>query len=218
MRFTEAKLIKIFAKTGGKCYYCYVPLSGDRSFPGDYRPGVWNVDHLFPDGGNDLDNLVPSCVPCNSRKGVLQPDDFFRVINKEDSQGKPFSFTTLILGVAFLGVVLVGVAVFFLNHKIDVFEVAFRTAFQQQVVRSNHVVMDLSSQVESLTNSGKKFEQQTINYAVVVNDLSSQVESLTAALNFAMKRIDAFESSRVRFCSSRINNAVHSSVHLFEST
>jgi hypothetical protein len=51
MRYSDAKLLKILDKTRGKCFYCGVLTTGDRSFPGDDRPGAWNVDHLIPGGG-----------------------------------------------------------------------------------------------------------------------------------------------------------------------
>lgn len=48
------------ARDGRRCVYC-----GDTS-------GPFHFDHLFPvskGGGNDLSNIVVSCVPCNMSKG-----------------------------------------------------------------------------------------------------------------------------------------------------
>lgn len=54
----------VWDKTGGKCHYCGCPLN----------PFVnWTVDHVLAvskGGTNDLDNLVPCCKSCNSRKGT----------------------------------------------------------------------------------------------------------------------------------------------------
>lgn len=49
---------RVLAKNGGRCVYC-----GD---PAD------TIDHVIPKskgGTDDLDNLVPACRDCNSRKG-----------------------------------------------------------------------------------------------------------------------------------------------------
>jgi hypothetical protein len=119
MKFRDDKLARILAKTGGKCYYCGAPISGDRSFPGDDRPGAWNVDHLFPDGRNDLDNLVPSCVVCNARKGFMQPDDFFRLVGRDGPPGKPFSFVKFFFRLALWGFAIYGAHQFYLNHVVE---------------------------------------------------------------------------------------------------
>lgn len=55
----------VWAKTKGRCWYC-----GDETNPFfDFR-----VDHVHPvaaSGTDDLDNLVPSCHVCNSKKHAL---------------------------------------------------------------------------------------------------------------------------------------------------
>lgn len=59
---------KIFDMTGGRCFYCGMPL--------DYND--FHVDHFIPKalGGKDKDNLVPSCPDCNLSKGDLTIDEF----------------------------------------------------------------------------------------------------------------------------------------------
>ena len=52
----------VLQKTGGLCAYC-----GCRLLPG------WHVDHILPftKGGTiALENLLPACPSCNTRKGV----------------------------------------------------------------------------------------------------------------------------------------------------
>lgn len=53
----------VFKRDGFKCMYC-----------GAHPPGVLlHVDHINPvaeGGGNDIDNLVTSCEPCNLGKGA----------------------------------------------------------------------------------------------------------------------------------------------------
>ena len=59
----------ILAKTNGQCYYCGVRLDASN----------FTNDHVVPqvDGGEDhINNLVPSCKPCNSAKGAKHLEDF----------------------------------------------------------------------------------------------------------------------------------------------
>lgn len=50
---------RVFAAKGSRCHYCDSP--------------AWHVDHVIPrahGGTDDMDNLVPSCGPCNASKGT----------------------------------------------------------------------------------------------------------------------------------------------------
>ncbi len=52
----------VFEKSDGKCHYCGTALTLD---------GRWHIEHKMPRallGGNEMDNLVASCVPCNMKK------------------------------------------------------------------------------------------------------------------------------------------------------
>jgi len=62
--FSSATKQAVWNKTNGHCYYCRNPLKPWETF---------SIDHVIPKakGGTDeLDNLVPSCRRCNSRKGA----------------------------------------------------------------------------------------------------------------------------------------------------
>lgn len=48
----------LMERSGGKCEWCGRDVGGSRA----------TVDHIDPDGGNDLGNLALLCRPCNSRK------------------------------------------------------------------------------------------------------------------------------------------------------
>jgi 5-methylcytosine-specific restriction endonuclease McrA len=56
------------------CYWCGADATWSRS--AGYRPGVHGgqLDHVVPvaAGGDewDVDNIVPSCQPCNSDRGA----------------------------------------------------------------------------------------------------------------------------------------------------
>jgi 5-methylcytosine-specific restriction endonuclease McrA len=48
------------------CAYCYKPFSVEEL----------TIDHMIPlsrGGTNTIDNLVPACISCNSRKGTKTP-------------------------------------------------------------------------------------------------------------------------------------------------
>jgi hypothetical protein len=52
----------VFKKNDGKCFYCDDQLEIDAE---------WHIEHKHPKskgGTNDLENLVPSCRPCNLKK------------------------------------------------------------------------------------------------------------------------------------------------------
>lgn len=56
----------VLAKTSGKCVYCGVRLVTKAGEPNSYQP-----DHVLPvvlGGSDDIANLVPSCLRCNSAK------------------------------------------------------------------------------------------------------------------------------------------------------
>lgn len=60
----------VWDKSGGRCWYCGRQTNPFRDF---------HVDHAIPvvsGGSNDLDNLVPSCQPCNGAKGSLSLEEF----------------------------------------------------------------------------------------------------------------------------------------------
>lgn len=73
---------RVFALTGGKCFYCDVALAmsqGDLS-PDDVRR-LFHLDHLVPKdaGGPDHEsNFVPACGPCNGAKGAKSYLEFIR--------------------------------------------------------------------------------------------------------------------------------------------
>ena len=58
----------VFKKYDGKCAYCGIDLVKG-----------WNVDHINPKingGGNELENLNPSCKDCNNYKCHSQLETF----------------------------------------------------------------------------------------------------------------------------------------------
>ncbi len=70
MAFTKKQKELLKEKFGGKCAYCGCVLGK-----------LWHADHFIPvyrNGGqfenkkaDNLDNLMPSCPPCNISKSVL---------------------------------------------------------------------------------------------------------------------------------------------------
>ena len=66
--YSKRRLELVFNKTGGRCAYCGKVLSDDAT-----------IDHIIPrskGGGNNLDNLLPSCRSCNTSKGVKSLEEF----------------------------------------------------------------------------------------------------------------------------------------------
>lgn len=81
----------VWQKTSGKCTYCDTALAK----PGTTIESIASdeafmcVDHFVPQvhGGPDhIDNYVPSCRPCNSRKAARDPIVFVRSLAKGDDR------------------------------------------------------------------------------------------------------------------------------------
>ena len=67
--FTEKQFIEKFNSMGNKCYYCDIELSEK----------IVTRDHYIPitKGGTDtIENIVPCCSSCNSRKYNTMPNEF----------------------------------------------------------------------------------------------------------------------------------------------
>jgi hypothetical protein len=72
MKYSEEKLNDVFDRTDGRCHLCHRTLTFSNYGELGAR-GAWEVEHSIPKalGGSDhLNNLYPSCVPCNRSKGV----------------------------------------------------------------------------------------------------------------------------------------------------
>ena len=63
------KRLRVFLRYGGNCGYCGEELDADN----------FTIDHIQAtdnDGGNEIENLMPACKTCNSRKGNLDLTDY----------------------------------------------------------------------------------------------------------------------------------------------
>lgn len=72
--FTEEQFFEKFEHLGKKCFYCGVELTNETV----------TRDHYIPlaKGGNDnIDNIVPCCKNCNSRKRNKMPEDFIKELS-----------------------------------------------------------------------------------------------------------------------------------------
>lgn len=72
-----SKLILIWTKTNGFCWYCGSTLKPGKSF---------SIDHILPKkygGTDDLKNLVPACRPCNSRKCHRTVESLRELLSRE---------------------------------------------------------------------------------------------------------------------------------------
>lgn len=73
-----AKRREVYLKSGGSCWYC-----GD-----DLDPSGFDIDHFDNEGSDTIENLVPSCHPCNCSKrdrGI----EHFRRIKARKTLGTP---------------------------------------------------------------------------------------------------------------------------------
>lgn len=64
--------LQIYDSNNGCCKYC-----------GDLLSGLWEADHVIPKsrgGSNALENMAPSCVPCNQVKLARTPSEMYRAM------------------------------------------------------------------------------------------------------------------------------------------
>jgi len=76
---------EVWAKTGGKCWYC-----GKQTNPYD----DFTIDHIIPEnqGGDPAgDNAVPCCKSCNSRKSNRSIEELRRFLTIEHSPVTPLT-------------------------------------------------------------------------------------------------------------------------------
>jgi hypothetical protein len=79
-QISPKKRQKVFDKTGGKCWYCG-KMTGDD----------FVVEHAHPrsrGGNNDIDNLLPACRACNSRKHNRDIEEYREYLMSQDPPRK----------------------------------------------------------------------------------------------------------------------------------
>ena len=79
MGYTDEELSYIYDKSDGYCWHCGIKLAWSNYAVMRAR-GAWEVYHSVPlsRGGTDyLQNLVPSCIPCNRDKGDLKTRELY---------------------------------------------------------------------------------------------------------------------------------------------
>ena len=105
MTYSDEQRWRIFEKTDGYCIYCGKKLAWKNYGNSDGKAG-WEVDHSIPisRGGTDhLNNLVPSCIPCNRDKGDLTGSQYRALLDDESSKSQNDLLSTLLaIGVGFL--------------------------------------------------------------------------------------------------------------------
>ncbi len=108
MSYHEEVLSSIFHKSEGYCHHCGKKLFRNK-YGNSQARGGWEVDHSIPvsKGGTDhLNNLLPSCIPCNRTKGNLTTRQYRKTIEQSseetDSLWAGLIVVGLILGIGWL--------------------------------------------------------------------------------------------------------------------
>jgi len=110
MQFDDELLNQIFEKTDGHCYHCGKKLAW-QNYGNSNGKGGWEVDHSIPvsKGGTDhLNNLFPSCVPCNRSKTTLTSRQYKRTMETSSNNSKEDPWAALLLaGGLLLGAIII---------------------------------------------------------------------------------------------------------------
>lgn len=72
--FTEEEFFVKFEQLGKKCFYCGKGLTNDTVTRDHYIP-------LVKGGSDTIENIVPCCKNCNSRKRNKMPNDFIKELS-----------------------------------------------------------------------------------------------------------------------------------------
>ncbi len=73
----------VHSASDGACHYCGIELTKQN----------YATDHLIPrshGGTNDLDNLVPACQSCNSKKGTRTIQEWKTSLTKRKAECEKF--------------------------------------------------------------------------------------------------------------------------------
>jgi 5-methylcytosine-specific restriction endonuclease McrA len=90
MTYANDRLRRIFEKTDGHCFHCGKKLAWNNYGNPNSRTG-WEVDHSIPrsKGGTDhLNNLFPSCIPCNRDKGDLSSKQYRAKVGNDSTKSE----------------------------------------------------------------------------------------------------------------------------------
>lgn len=83
VRFEDLMYELTYATKKHRCYYCDKKL----------RKKTRTIDHAYPrDAGgiSIIDNLYPSCSPCNSAKGNLTRDEYFHLVKLNPKEKREY--------------------------------------------------------------------------------------------------------------------------------
>ena len=67
--------MRVSAKTNGHCFYCNKPAEAIDHFISIQKYKDWGLE-TYIGSPHKLENLVPACNSCNSRKHDKCPEDF----------------------------------------------------------------------------------------------------------------------------------------------
>jgi 5-methylcytosine-specific restriction endonuclease McrA len=76
--YTAAEWLALVGSYGGRCGYCHQPLP-------------LHADHRVPlsrGGSNTIDNIIPACARCNTRKGQSTEAEFRARLDRERPENR----------------------------------------------------------------------------------------------------------------------------------
>lgn len=108
IHFSDERLQQIYDKTKGYCFHCDKKLAW-KNYGNLKGKAGWEVDHSIPiskGGTNHLNNLIPSCIPCNRDKGTKKTSQYRKRID-HDSSGEENIWVSLLGAAIVIGGIIV---------------------------------------------------------------------------------------------------------------
>lgn len=75
MKLSKVDFFRVSSKTNGRCFYCNKPAEAIDHFTPIQKYKDWEIE-AYVGSPDEIDNLMPSCKSCNSRKSDMCPEDF----------------------------------------------------------------------------------------------------------------------------------------------
>lgn len=91
LALTKKQRVVIFNKSNGKCWYCGCDLSGLSWHADHFKPVYRERSGMVNPHLDTIENMVPSCAPCNIFKSTLSIEELREEIGRQVERARKYS-------------------------------------------------------------------------------------------------------------------------------